>query len=61
MSEAYGVFFARSASGSVGHNLLTTVIDRSGKMRVQYLGEQFDPDELLSDIRNLASRPFFVI
>ena len=61
VSEAYGVFFARSASGSVDHNLLTTVIDRSGKMRVQYLGEQFDPEELLSDIRNLASRPLFVI
>lgn len=61
VSDAYGVFFARSESGSVSHNLLTTVIDRSGNVRVQYLGERFDPEELLSDVRNLTSRPFFVI
>ena len=50
----YGVFFRRLASGSVEHNLLTTVIDRDGVMRVQYAGERFDPDELIADIRNLA-------
>ena len=61
VTGAYGVFFARSASGSVDHNLLTSVIDRSGGMRVQYVGERFDPDELLSDIRKLASRPFSLI
>lgn len=61
VSGAYGVFFARLPSGSVEHNLLTTVIDRSGQMRVQYVGERFDPDELLTDIRSLAGGTFSLI
>lgn len=61
VSGAYGVFFARLPSGSVEHNLLTTVIDRSGQMRVQYVGERFDPDELLTDIRTLVGSTFWLI
>lgn len=56
VAGAYGVFFDRQPSGSVQHNLLTTIVDASGQMRVQYVGEGFDPDELLADIRKLASR-----
>ncbi|MEL7154732.1 MAG: SCO family protein [Pseudomonadota bacterium] len=56
VAGAYGVFFERLPSGSVQHNLLTTVIDKDGQMRVQYSGERFDPDELLADIRSLAKR-----
>ncbi|MEM9063347.1 MAG: SCO family protein [Pseudomonadota bacterium] len=54
VASDYGVFFRRLPSGSVEHNLLTTVVDRDGVMRVQYVGERFDPDELITDIRNLA-------
>ena len=51
----YGVFFMQQTDESVDHNLLTTLIDRSGNMRVQYMGEQFDPNEMLDDIRGLIS------
>ena len=51
----YGVFFLQQADESVDHNLLTTLIDRSGNMRVQYMGEQFDSNEMLDDIRGLIS------
>lgn len=61
VASAYGVFFARLPSGGVEHNLLTTVIDMNGQKRVQYVGERFDPDELLSDIRKLADRRFSLI
>ncbi len=61
VAGAYGVFFARLPSGGVEHNLLTTVIDADGQMRVQYVGERFDPEELLKDIRKLADRRFLLI
>ena len=61
VAGAYGVYFARLPSGSVEHNLLTTVIDMAGQKRVQYVGEKFDPDELLGDIRKLADRRFSLI
>lgn len=61
VSGNYGVFFERLGDGSVQHNLLTTVIDQSGEMRVQYAGERFDPDELLADLRALASRSWSLI
>ena len=53
----YGVFFAQKAAGDVSHNQLTTLVDRDGFMRVQYMGERFDPDEMLHDIRELVSEP----
>ena len=61
VSGSYGVFFERMANGSVQHNLLTTVIDRSGQMRVQYAGERFDPDELLGDLRALVGTTWSLI
>ena len=35
------------------HTFLTSLIDRDGVLRVQYLGVRFDPDELLADVRSL--------
>ena len=37
------------------HTFLTSLIDRDGVLRVQYLGVRFDPDELLSDVRRLLT------
>lgn len=54
VANAYGVVMAKEAESMINHNLLTTVVDRKGVMRVQYLGERFDPNELLNDIRSLA-------
>jgi len=49
----YGVVMRKTADGSVDHNLLTSIVDRRGVMRVQYLGTRFDPDEFLADLRSV--------
>ena len=36
------------------HTFLTSHIDPSGTLRVQYLGVRFDPDELLRDLQALV-------
>jgi protein SCO1/2 len=49
----YGVVVRKTADGSVDHNLLTSIVDRRGILRVQYLGTRFDPDEFLTDLRSV--------
>jgi protein SCO1 len=49
----YGAFAKRSKPGDVDHLFLTSLIDRKGMLRVQYLGYRFDPDEMLRDLRAL--------
>ena len=53
ISRDYGVAALRDARGAVSHNPLTSVIDASGTLRVQYLGVRYSPRELLDDIRSL--------
>lgn len=53
VARAYGVHHARQAGGDVDHTFLTSLIDRQGVLRVQYVGVRFDPDELLGDLRSL--------
>lgn len=53
VAQGYGVAYRKTAGGDVEHTFLTSVIDRRGILRVQYLGVRFDTDELLSDIRSL--------
>jgi protein SCO1/2 len=38
----------------VDHTFLTSLIDPSGTLRVQYMGVRFDPDELLRDLQALV-------
>jgi protein SCO1/2 len=38
----------------VDHTFLTSLIDPSGTLRVQYLGVRFDPEELLRDLQALV-------
>jgi protein SCO1/2 len=52
-AAAYGVFVRRTPRGDVDHTFLTSLVDRHGTLRVQYLGTRFDPDELLADVRAL--------
>ena len=52
----YGVFFAKIADGSVEHSQLTTLIDAEGRMRVQYLGARFDPEEFRRDLMSLVDK-----
>ncbi len=54
VARDYGVFFKKTPGGDVDHTFLTSLVDRGGTLRVQYLGTRFDPDELLRDIRALV-------
>jgi protein SCO1 len=56
VAHRYGVFFARNQDGSVDHTQLTTLVDPSGQMRVQYLGGRFDPDEFRHDLMSLIDK-----
>jgi protein SCO1 len=49
----YGAFAKRVKPGEVDHLFLTSLVDRRGMLRVQYLGYRFDPEEMLRDLRSL--------
>jgi protein SCO1/2 len=53
VTGAYGIFVRRTPRADVDHTFLTSLIDRHGTLRVQYLGTRFDPDELLADVQAL--------
>jgi protein SCO1/2 len=55
VANAYGVLMAKTSAAFVNHNLLTTVVDREGVMRVQYLGERFDHMDLYADLAALIT------
>ena len=49
----YGAYAKTTDSGSVDHLFLTSLVDRSGRLRVQYLGTRFDPREMRRDLQAL--------
>jgi protein SCO1 len=53
VTRRYGVFVAKAADGSVDHTALTSLIDRRGCLRLQYLGVRFDPEEFRRDLLSL--------
>ncbi len=57
VAHRYGVAVAKTADGGVDHTLLTTLIDRQGTMRVQYLGYRFDEEEFRHDLQGLVNEP----
>jgi protein SCO1/2 len=57
VAHRYGVAVAPAAAGQVDHTLLTTLIDRRGTMRVQYLGYRFDEAEFRHDLLDLVNEP----
>lgn len=57
LARRYGVVVARNADGGLDHTLLTTLVDKHGAMRVQYLGFRFDPEEMRRDLLELADEP----
>jgi protein SCO1/2 len=57
VAHRYGVAVAKAADGGVDHTLLTTLIDRQGTMRVQYLGYRFDEEEFRRDLESLVNEP----
>ena len=56
VARRYGVYARPDGQGSVEHIQLTTLIDRDGVIRLQYLGERFDSSEMLSDIRAMVAK-----
>jgi protein SCO1/2 len=55
VTRRYGVFAAKAENGNVDHTFLTSIIDRRGVLRVQYLGVRFDPEEFRVDLLNLVN------
>jgi protein SCO1/2 len=53
VARQYGVHYRKTPRGDVDHTFLTSLVDQSGTLRVQYLGVRFDPDELLRDLQGL--------
>ena len=50
----FGVGVKRKARGLIDHTTLTAVVDRSGTMRIAYIGASPDPQAILKDVRKLA-------
>jgi protein SCO1 len=55
VARQYGIYYKKQAAGDVDHTFLTSVVDQSGTLRVQYLGVRFDPDELRRDLQSLLA------
>jgi protein SCO1/2 len=53
----FGVVALPAADGAVDHNTLTTLVDRHGNIRVQYIGYRFDPEEFRHDLLSLVNEP----
>jgi protein SCO1/2 len=53
LTRRYGVFAAKDTDGGIEHSLLTSIVDRRGILRVQYLGARFDPKEFRGDLVSL--------
>jgi len=54
VTRRYGIYSKKSSHGEVDHTFLTSLIDPSGTLRVQYLGVRFNPEELLRDLQSLV-------
>jgi protein SCO1 len=57
VEHRYGVFASRTPGRELDHTNLISLVDRSGMLRVQYLGVRFDPDEIRYDLLSLAGKP----
>lgn len=49
----YGAYSRKVKPGDVDHLFLTSLVDRQGMLRVQYLGYRFEPEEMLQDLQSL--------
>lgn len=54
VARQYGVYARRGPGGDVDHTFLTSIVDRRGMLRVQYMGIRFDPAEFLADLRSVV-------
>jgi protein SCO1 len=54
VARRYGIYYKKTARGDVDHTFLTSLVDQSGILRVQYVGVRFNPDEMLRDLQSLV-------
>ncbi|MEM1352849.1 MAG: SCO family protein [Pseudomonadota bacterium] len=57
VSARYGLVTLPADTGFIDHNLVTTLVDRSGRTRVQYAGYRFDPRDVHADLQKLLEEP----
>jgi protein SCO1 len=55
VAKQYGIYFKKMPHGDVDHTFLTSLVDRRGMLRVQYMGVRFNPDEMFQDLQRLLS------
>jgi protein SCO1 len=53
VARRYGIFVSKAPGDDVDHTFLTSLVDRQGDLRVQYLGVRFDPQEFRHDLLSL--------
>jgi protein SCO1 len=53
VARGYGVAVLRDAANRIAHNSLTTLVDRTGTMRIQYAGTGYRTSEMRADILSL--------
>src|SRR3989304_3574738 len=44
VAKKYGIYYKRTRRGDVEHTFLTSLVDQSGVLRVQYMGVRFNPE-----------------
>jgi protein SCO1/2 len=57
VARGHGVAVIRGEGQDPDHTLLTSLVDRDGMIRVQYLGYRFDPEEFRRDLLSLLAEP----
>jgi protein SCO1 len=57
VAKRYGIYSKKTPRGDVDHTFLTSIVDQSGILRVQYMGVKFNPDEMLRDLESLMKEP----
>jgi protein SCO1/2 len=57
VAKRYGVYVTKPVGNGVDHSFLTSLIDRHGALRVQYLGVRFDIEEFRRDLLSLVEEP----
>ena len=57
VARRFAVYRRSDEKGGVDHTFLTSIVDRRGTLRVQYLGTRFDAREFLADLRSVVAEP----
>jgi protein SCO1/2 len=57
LTRRHGVLVSQAAEEDIDYTFLTSIVDRNGVLRAQYLGVRFDPDEFRRDLLSLAREP----